>query len=298
MRALEQVAGRPVRRLAPGEQDLAVLAVQRVAGRPGDHLADRPAQQRVAERERVVRDGHEGGVHRLLDRGQQRGRGLAEHLGRVIQPERRVQHRRRHQQVPGPPAQAVEPPLREAVHPPRQPGRGRHGAPAGDLYRVVVAQAADEPGHQRGVPRGAAGQVGQGLAGRRAERVGEHAPHRVLIQRGQGDPGGAVLLQQAEHVVGGALGEARPGQQPRDRVPVQLPWQRPQHGQRGRAGPVQVIQAHQDRPRPGPLFQVRAYLGDPPRRVIRQVTTGMFGGEPGERPAQRRAQREERDLQA
>ena len=78
-------------------------------------------------------------------------------------------------------------------------------------------------------------------------------------------------------------------------MPFQVPRQRPQRGQRGRAGPVQVIQADQDRSRRGSLFEVRPYLGDPPRSRIRQITTGIIGGEPGERLTQGRAQREERD---
>jgi hypothetical protein len=55
MGGLEQVAGGPGRRFAPGEQDLAVLAVQRLAGRMRDYLADRAAQQPVAEGTRVPR---------------------------------------------------------------------------------------------------------------------------------------------------------------------------------------------------------------------------------------------------
>ena len=172
MRGLEQVTGGPGRGFAPAEQDLAVLAVQRLAGRPRDHLADGAAQQLVAEGERVVGGGHDPGVHRLLDRGQQRGRGFAEHLGRVFQPERRAQHRRRHQQVPGLLAEAIEPPLRDAVDPLRQPGRHQHGAAAGDLHGVIVAQAADQLGQQRGVPGGAAsqGQQAPGPAARRTRR--------------------------------------------------------------------------------------------------------------------------------
>ena len=78
-------------------------------------------------------------------------------------------------------------------------------------------------------------------------------------------------------------------------MPFQVPRQRPQRGQRGRAGPVQVIQADQDRSRRGPLFEVRPYLGDPPRSRIRQIAAGVVGGQPGERLAQGRAQREERN---
>ena len=78
-------------------------------------------------------------------------------------------------------------------------------------------------------------------------------------------------------------------------MPFQVPRQRPQRGQRGRAGPVQVIEADQDGSRRGPLLQVRPYLGDPPRSRIGPVTTGIIGGQPGERLAQGRAQREERD---
>ena len=180
--------------------------MQRLAGRPRDHVADSAAQQLVAEGERIVGDGNDRGVHRLLHRGQQHGRGLAEHLGRVFQPERRAEHRRRHQQLPGLLAEAIEPPLRQAVNPLRQPGRRQHRASAGDLHGVIVAQATDQLGQKRGIPGGAAGQVRQGLVRWCAERVGEHGRHRVLPQRGQGDPGGTVLLQQAEQVVHVPLG--------------------------------------------------------------------------------------------
>ena len=78
-------------------------------------------------------------------------------------------------------------------------------------------------------------------------------------------------------------------------MPFQVPRQPPQRGQRGRAGPVQVIQTDQDRSRRGALFEVRSYLGDPPRSCIRQIAAGIVSGWPGEPPAQGRAQREERD---
>ena len=160
----------------------------------------------MAERECVLRGGDERGVHRLLDHGQQRGRGLVEHLGRVFQPERGLQHRGCHQQVPCLFAEAIEPPLCEVVNPLRQPGRRQHGASAGDAHGVIIAEAADQLGHKRGVARGTTGQAGQGLVWRRAERIGEHGRHRVLVQRGHGDPGGTVLLQLTEQVVRGALG--------------------------------------------------------------------------------------------
>ena len=74
-------------------------------------------------------------------------------------------------------------------------------------------------------------------------------------------------------------------------MPFQVPRQYPQRGQRGRAGPLQVIQADQDRSHRGALFEVRPDLGDPPRSRIRQIATGIVSGWPGEPPAQR----EERD---
>jgi hypothetical protein len=79
---------------------------------------------------------------------------------------------------------------------------------AGDLHGVIVAQAADQLGYQGRVAGGAAGQVGQGLVGRGAERLDEHVRHHVLVQRGQHEPGGTVLDQQAEQVVRGPLGGA------------------------------------------------------------------------------------------
>ena len=78
-------------------------------------------------------------------------------------------------------------------------------------------------------------------------------------------------------------------------MPFQVPRQRPQRGQRGRAGPVQVIQADQDRSRRGPLFEVRSYLGRSTTQPHPAITTGIIGGELRGRLAQGRAQREERD---
>ena len=46
------------------------------------------------------------------------------------------------------PTEGGEPPLCEAVNPLRQPGRGQHGTAAGDLHGMVVAQAADQLGHE------------------------------------------------------------------------------------------------------------------------------------------------------
>ena len=298
MRGLQQVTGGERCGFAAAEQDLAVLAMQRLPRWPGDHLADSAAQQFVPERERVVGGGHDPGVHRLLDRGQQPGRRFAEHLRRVLQPERRAEHRRGHQQVPGLLAEAIKPPLCDPVHPLRQPGGNQDGAAAGDPDGFIVAQAADQLGKQRRVPGGTTGQVHQGLVGRCAERLNKHCRYRILIQRGQGDPGGTILLQEAKEVFGVMLRCAGPGQKPGDRVAFQVPWQRPQGCQGGRACPLQVIQAHQDRSRRGPLFQMRAHLADPPPGRVRQVTIGITGGEPGEWLTQRRAQREERERPA
>jgi hypothetical protein len=78
-------------------------------------------------------------------------------------------------------------------------------------------------------------------------------------------------------------------------MPFQVPWQRLQRSQRGRAGPVQVIEAYQDRSRRGSLFEVRTYLGDPACGRIRPIAAGIIGGQLGERLAQRRAQHGKRD---
>ena len=293
MRGLQQVTGGQRRGFATAEQDLAVLAMQRLARWPRDHVADSAAQQFVPERERVAGGGHDPGVHRLLDPGQQRGRRFAEHFGRVLQPERRAQHGRGHQQVPGLLAESIKPPLRDPVHPPRQLGRNQDGPAAADPDGVIVTQAADQLGEQRRVPGGATGQVGQGLIGRCAERVNEHGRHRIAIQRGQGDPGGTILLQEAKQVFQVMVRCAGPGKKPGDRLAFQVLWQRPQGCQGGRACPLQVIQAHQDWSCCGPLFQMRGHLADPPPRRIRQVTLGITGCEPGERLTQRRVQREE-----
>lgn len=82
-------------------------------------VADRPAQKLGPERERVLGGRHESCAHRLLNRGEQRGRRLAEHFGRVLQPERGAKDRRRHQQAPGASAQAAEPLPSCERHPPR-----------------------------------------------------------------------------------------------------------------------------------------------------------------------------------
>ena len=58
---------------------------------------------------------------------------------------------------------------------------------------------------------------------------------------------------------------------------------------------MQVIQADQDRTRRGPLLEVPSDLGEPPGSRTGQLTTGIIAGEPGERPAQGRAQGEEGD---
>ena len=189
---------------------------------------------------------------------------FAQHLRRVLQPERRAEHRRGHQQVPGPLAEAIKPPLRDTVHPPRQPGGNQDGAAAGDPDGFIVAQAADQLGEQCGVAGGTASQGQQRLVRRRAERVGEQRRHRVIIERPQGDTGGAILLQEVEEVFRVMLRCAGPGQKPGDRVVFQFQRQRPQGCQGGRACPLQVIQAHQDRSRPSPLFQMRTHLADPP----------------------------------
>ncbi len=262
--------------------------MQRLTRWARDHVANSAAQQVVPERECVFRGGDD----------QQHGWGFAEHLGRVLQPERGTQHRRRHQQLPGPRAELIKPPLHDTVNPLRQLSRTQHGTAAGDLHGALLAQAADQLGDQRGVPGGTTGQGQQGLVRWRAERVRDQGRHRVITKRGQHDTSSSVLLQQAEQVFRVVLRCAGPGQDPRDRVPLQVPWQCPQRGQRGRAGPLQVIQAHQDRNGRGPLFQVRSYLADPPCRRLRQIMIMAIRGEPGERLAQGRAQRGERDRPA
>jgi hypothetical protein len=58
-----------------------------------------------------------------------------------------------------------------------------------------------------GEPGSAAGQVHQSLVGVRAEGVCDHGHNRILIQRSQGDAGGAILLLQlVEQKFRGALG--------------------------------------------------------------------------------------------
>jgi hypothetical protein len=154
MCGLDQMTCGHGRRLAPAQQDLAVLTVQRVARRPRDHVTDNSAQERVPEREHVLGGGHDPCAHRLLDRRQQRGRRFAEHLGRVFQPERGTQNGCGHQHVPGPFAEAVEPLLPDTMHPPGKLRGNQHGTAVGELHGVVVAQPMDQLGEQRGIPGG------------------------------------------------------------------------------------------------------------------------------------------------
>ena len=69
--------------------------------------------------------------------------------------------------MPGLLTEAIKPPLRDTVHPPRQLGGNQDGAAAGDPDGFIVAQAADQLGEQRRVPGGATGQ-GQQALGRAA----------------------------------------------------------------------------------------------------------------------------------
>ena len=72
----------------------------------------------------------------------------------------------------------------------------------------------DQLGLLGGVPGPAAGTQDRGqdapqpVLGRRRQRPGQQVTggrHRILVQRGQRDPGGAVLLQLTEQVAGGPL---------------------------------------------------------------------------------------------
>jgi hypothetical protein len=139
----------------------------------------------------------------------------------------------------------------------RQVGGDQPGVAAGDPDGVVVTQATDQLGEQQRVPCGTRAQGQQVRAGRRAERVGEQTRHRVATERAQGDPGGAVPLQHAEQQSRVFVPGAGPGEDPGDGVTLQLPRQRPQRGQHGRAGPLEIIQADQDRSHRGPPLQVR-----------------------------------------
>jgi hypothetical protein len=81
------VPGGERRRSAAVQQDLCVLAVQRLTGRLRDHLGDGASDQRVPEREGVISRGHHPRAHRLLNHGQQRGGGLGKHVSGIFQPE-------------------------------------------------------------------------------------------------------------------------------------------------------------------------------------------------------------------
>ena len=137
MRRLEQVPGDEGRRFAAAQQDLAVLAMQRLMRWPRNHIANSAAQELVPEREGICSCGYESGPHHLLYHGQQRGRRFAEHLGRVLhQPERGSEHGRCHQQVPGRLSEVIEPPLRDLVNPLRQLSGNQHSAVIDDVHGV------------------------------------------------------------------------------------------------------------------------------------------------------------------
>ncbi len=91
---------------------------------------------------------------------------------------------------------------------------------------------------------------------------------------------------------------AGPGQEPRDRIPLEFSRQCPQRRQRARAGPLQVIQAHQDRSDRSTLLEMPSYPADPPRGRIPQIAVIAVSCSPVERIAQGHAQREERDRPA
>ena len=122
--------------------------------------------------------------------------------------------------MPGRFAEAIEPPLRDTVNPLRQLGGSPHGAAAGDVHGVIVAQAVDQFGEQRGVPGGARGQGEQAGVWQRAERVRKQRRHRVITERGQGNTSGTVFFQDAEQIFHVMLLCVRPGKDPGDRVPL------------------------------------------------------------------------------
>ena len=93
---------------------------------------------------------------------------------------------------------------------------------------------------------------------------------------------------------GVVVGSAGTAEHPGHRVLPQIPGQRPQSRQRGRAGPVQVIHADQNRRGRRPLGQVSPQLADPPHRGVRQPPLVALGGEPGERLAEGLPQLEQR----
>jgi hypothetical protein len=198
---LQQVTGSPGRRLAPAEQEVPVLPVQRPAACLGDCLADSTAQELMPETEYVPGGGHDPGRHRLVHLGQQRGRGHAEHLGHVVKPECGFEHRGGLDQLLRSPAEALKPLPRHAVHSPWQPAWHQRGALLTEPHAVLVAQAADQLGQQQRVPGGLGRQRHQTLIRRYAKPVREQRRYRVISKRRHADADRAVRLQDVEQVL-------------------------------------------------------------------------------------------------
>src|SRR5580692_5598041 len=69
--------GSPIRGLG-AEEEMPVLPVQRRPASLRDHVANGATQELLAETEHALGGGRDPGGHRLLDDGQQRGRGFTE----------------------------------------------------------------------------------------------------------------------------------------------------------------------------------------------------------------------------
>ena len=96
------------------------------------------------------------------------------------------------------PAHLAEPLLREVVKLQGQVVRGEDSPAAAHIDSMVLAEAADQLSQHRRNACRIPGKGSQAWIGRRAKTVGEHHHCRVLGQRAERDPDGAVPFEQAE----------------------------------------------------------------------------------------------------
>ena len=137
-----------------------------------------------------------------------------------------------------------------------QRGSGQPGDAAFDADAVLLAQPPEEFGEKEWVAAGLGGQHGEFLPGGHAQRVGGHLGHRVVVERLQEDPDGPLLFQQVEQPVGVIVARGgTAGQEPGHGTGRQPRGQGPQGHERGRIGPLEIVQGDEQRPGAGSLLQ-------------------------------------------
>ena len=251
----------------------------------------------MPEAQLVLRRDEHRGRERLVHGGQQGGGGLAQQHRRVFEPERAAEGRGGLQQQPGPGVQPVERVLHPYLDPLRHVCRPQAGPARGDGDRVLLDQASDEIGKQQWVTCGSGGKRRQVCIGSGAERVCEQIGHCRIAERLQADPGRTLPLQQVEEQLRTIIGFRRvPGQDPGQRIRGELAGHRAECVQGSRIGPLQIVQADQQRPDSGALLEPGAErLDEPDRQVCLAVPVRLVGqgGRPFTQGAEQRAHRHE-----